>query len=80
MEQLVDSGKAGLSAADPNSKARWELYQDVVNTTYEMPEISGYTVYEDVLARVLSAVLSKSKTPEQALSDAEAELISLLNE
>jgi ABC-type glycerol-3-phosphate transport system substrate-binding protein len=80
IEQLIETGEEGLPTGDVNGKARWAFYQDVIETTYELPRTSKEPEIEEVLGEALTAALSGAQTPEAALTEAGTKVESLLQE
>lgn len=74
----VENNNAPTSAAvykDPDYLAKYPAAANVLSalgSAEDRPLIDNWTEVEDILARELSAAVSGTKTPEQALQDAEA--------
>jgi ABC-type glycerol-3-phosphate transport system substrate-binding protein len=80
IDQLIATGEEGLPTGDVDGKARWAFYQQVIDTTYELPRTSKEPEIEEALGEALTAALSGAQTPEAALTEAGTKVRSLLQE
>lgn len=70
VNSLIAKGKPNRPKGDPNGKARWAFYKQVVATTYELPRTAKEPAIETILGRALSSALSKQSSPKDAMTSA----------